>query len=96
MVAASQELALDQMPHEYRHQANEGNGEQEKHSGIESCETQCDQDLQNWPVNDIRAVGEIAVFGEVSEVAPESEDEDQTRYPKNIKEVTREKMVNKE
>ena len=77
MVAARKELALDQMPHEYRGQANEKDTEQEKHGRIKCCNSKYDQSLQDRPVNDIRAVREISVFREVSKIMPESEDEDQ-------------------
>ena len=46
-------------------------------------------------MNDIDAVGEISVFREISEVTPESEDEDQPGNPYDVEDASRKEMVEK-
>ena len=95
MRTARQEPALDQIPQDYRCQANQQEAEHQKQSRVEGCQPKRYQGLQYWPMNDIGPIREISVFRKMSEIAPESEDEDQPRYPEDVEDFSREKMVNK-
>ena len=88
-----QESALDQMPKEHGCKADERQAGQKKNGWVESSNAKRDQGLQNRPMHDVHAIREIAVFGEVAEIAPEPEYEDQSRDPENIENVSGEKVV---
>ena len=44
-------------------------------------------------MNDIDSVGKVSILREISHIAPEPEDEDKTRNPKNIQSVPRDPLV---
>lgn len=95
MGTGCQKPFLDQMPHEYGCQANQGEAREKEDSRTQAGEPKSNQGLQYGPVNDIYAIREIPAFREVPEVPPEAEDKNQPGYPKNVEDITREKVINK-
>ena len=93
MRTAGQEPALDQVPHEESCQADKRQADRKEYSGGEFCGPECDQRLQDGPMYDIHAVREVTVFRKVSKASPESEDKDESRYPKDVKDVSCDPLI---
>lgn len=49
--------------------------------------------LNDWEMNDVYAVREVAIFRKVAEIAPKPKDEYHPRNPENIKDLFGDEVV---
>ena len=93
MGAAGQESLFDQVPHDKRRQCDRHQAHDKKDERIQFCKPESNQGLEYGPMDDVNAVGKIAVLRKIAKTTPEPENEYDPGDPKQVEDLTRKEAV---